>query len=112
MNGSLGEQIIAGTGTLTASLTSDGGTVEFGAGTANIQEAGYGLADIFDFVSGHGGGTDTINGFRLGVDTLNFSGVTIKSETVIGTQTRLVLSDNTHITLNGFADTQGVFAHH
>jgi Ca2+-binding RTX toxin-like protein len=112
MNGNLGEQIIAGTGTLTAALSSNGGTVEFGAGTANIQEAGFGLGDIFNFVAGHGGGTDTITGFRLGVDTLNFSGVTIKSETVVGTQTRLVLSDNTHVVLNGFSDTQGVFAHH
>ncbi len=70
-----------------------------------IQEAAYGNADMFEFVAGHGGGTDAITGFRLGFDQLVLNGVTVKSETITSTSTKLTLSDNTHVVLAGVLDT-------
>jgi hypothetical protein len=90
-------------------MTSSGGVVEFGSGTTNVQEAGWGSADIFKFVAGHGGGTDTITGFREGTDSLVFSGLSVASESVSGGSTTLALSDNTSVLLAGFADTGHIF---
>ena len=113
MGGQLGETLIAGAGSLTAALSAGGAAVEFGAGRSLIQEAGYGGANLFEFVAGHGGGADTIEGFRFGTDSLALNGVTVKSETVSTAlnQTMLVLSDNTHVYLHGFADTQLALSH-
>ncbi len=107
--GDAGFQITAGTGALTATLGHGGGSVTFGAGNATVQVGNWGAGDVFDFNAGHAGGTDTIGGFRAGTDSLVFNGVSVTSETVASGATRLVLSDNTHVVLSGFADTQGLF---
>ncbi len=107
--GTAGMQFIAGSGTANLSLTPNGGTVEFGTGITNAQVAGWGAGDLFECVSGHGGGTDTITGFRAGTDTLQFSGVHVTSETISGGSTNLTLSDKTTIHLAGFSDTGHIF---
>jgi hypothetical protein len=107
--GSSGLHFLAGTGAASVDLTSGGGVVEFGAGTTNVQEAGWGAADIFRFVAGHGGGTDTITGFRAGTDKLAFVGVHVASETISGGSTTLSLTDHTALLLAGFADTGHMF---
>ena len=107
--GEAGLSLVAGKGTVNVSLTASGGTIEFGAGTANVQAAGWGAGNLFEFDAGHGGGRDNIIGFRPGQDTLAFNGVSIASETVAGGTTKITLSDNTHITLIGFADVNHLY---
>jgi len=107
--GTSGLHFLAGTGNASIQLTSGGGVLEFGAGTTNVQEAGWGAADIFKCVAGHGGGTDTITGFRPGTDSLVFAGVHVASETISGGSTTLHLTDTTTVLLAGFADTGHMF---
>ena len=76
-----------GTGFASLALTPDGANVTFGAGTTDVQIANWGAGNVFNFASGHGGGTDTINGFRAGTDSLVFSGVHVASETISGGST-------------------------
>ncbi len=107
--GQAGVSIVASSGNLNASLPTEGGTVQFGSGTADIQVAGWGAGDAFDFLAGHGGGTDVISGFRAGTDTLSFQGVAVSSETLASGSTNLVLTDGTSITLAGFSDMNHLF---
>jgi len=107
--GTAGLHLLAGAGDASIDMTSGGGVVEFGAGTTNVQEAGWGAADIFKCVAGHGGGTDTITGFRPGTDSLVFASVHVDSETITGGSTMLYLSDSTSVLLAGFADTGHMF---
>ncbi len=107
--GQSGLNLIAGSGNLTLAMSTFGGSVEFGSGDANVQVAGWGNSDTFDFAAGHGGGLDVIAGFRAGTDTLSFNGVSVTSETIASGSTNLTLSDNTHIVLTGFVDTQNLF---
>ena len=104
-----GVQIVAGSGATTIAMPHAGGTVEFGSGTDVVTVANWGAGDLFQFASGHGGGTDTINGFRAGTDQLAFHGVGIVSETLGASSTTLLLNDNTHVVLNGFVDTHHVY---
>jgi Ca2+-binding RTX toxin-like protein len=95
-------------GTLNATLGSGADSVIAGSGDAYIT-AGSG-ADVFGFVSGHGGGSVTISGFNA-KDNLAFGDLTIKSEqftpttgtTGPGTDVML-LSDGTTVT---FLDVDG-----
>jgi hypothetical protein len=109
VEGTAGLSFIAGSGTASLTLTPFGGTVEFGAGVTNAQVAGWGAGDLFECVSGHGGGTDNITGFRAGTDSLTFNGVQVTSETVSGGSTTLNLSDHSTVHLIGFADTGHIF---
>ncbi len=107
--GTAGLHFLAGTGAASIDLTGGGGVLEFGSGVTSVQEAGWGAADIFKFVAGHGGGTDTITGFRAGTDSLAFNGVHVAKETIAGGSTTLLLTDKTTVVLEGFADTGHLF---
>lgn len=111
VGGGAGTHFTAGSGHDQATLMTSGGTVEFGTGTAAINEAGYGAAVTYDFVSGHGGGNDTITGFRIGTDQMSFQGVGVASSTETGGSTLMTLTDGTQVTLVGVAGA-GAFAHH
>ncbi len=96
--------IVAGSGTSTVTGGSGALTYTAGSGNATIT-AGSGV-EQFKLISGQAGGSLVINGFVSGTDTVNLSGYTgtgIKSETVAGGSTNIVLTDNTKITLAGFS---------
>ena len=94
-------QFLAGKGKATLALTPGSASVTFGAGQTNVQVAGYGAADTFNFMHGLGGGTDVIASFRFGTDRLAFIGVSVKSTQVSNGGTALTLSDGTHVQLAG-----------
>ena len=104
-----------GSATITAragSVAVAGGTGKMtfieGASTSSVAIGGG--ASTFDFIDGSAGGALTISGFRLGTDTLHLQGYTgsgVSSEQVVGGSLRIVLTDNTHVTLTGVASTAG-----
>jgi hypothetical protein len=108
-NGSGGLRFVGGSGGATIALTPGGGDVTFGAGTTSVQVAGYGAADIFRFILGHGGGTDVISGFRAGTDRIAMQGVAVASTQTTGGSTDIVLTDLTHLRLLGVTDSSHVF---
>ena len=105
--GQTGLSFVAGTGVASLALSTGGATVEFGGGSTNAIIS-YGAPDIFQAVSGHGGGSNSITGFRAGIDMLSLQGVSVTAETVGTSSTTLVLSDNTQITLAGFTTPQAL----
>ena len=99
-NGSL--QFIAGSGSASVALNQAGGSVQFGTGTTTVTQLLAGAAaDTFTFAAGAGGGLDTIRGFRVGTDHLVLQGVNIAGQQMIGSTTRLTLTDHTTIDLIG-----------
>jgi hypothetical protein len=98
--------IVAGSGA--SSITGGSGALTFteGSGPATVT-AGTGT-EIFNFVNGTAGGSLTVNDFTSGTDILHlqgYQGTGITSEQVSGGSTQIVLSDNTRISLVGFAAT-------
>ncbi len=84
-----------------------GDDVQAGPGPGTVL-AGAG-ADLFGFVSGHGGGTDLINGFKPGADLISLRGFGANAVTaalgtaqIIGSDTTIHLADNTRITFSDF----------
>ena len=108
--GQRGTTFVAGTGKANITLTPGGGMLTFSHGATFVQVASYGAADVFNFVSGKGGGTDTIAGFRNGTDSLVLNGVKVASEIVSGGSVNITLSDKTHIQLVGDASAANLFA--
>jgi len=96
--------IVAGSGA--SSITGGSGALTFTEGSgATTVTAGTGT-EIFHFVNGIAGGSLTLNGFTAGLDVLHlegYQGTGITSEQVNGGTTQIVLSDNTRISLPGFA---------
>jgi hypothetical protein len=98
--------IVAGSGA--SSITGGSGALTFteGSGAATVT-AGTG-SEIFNFVNGTAGGSLIVNDFTSGADILHlqgYQGTGITSEQVNGGSTQIVLSDNTRISLVGFAAT-------
>jgi Ca-dependent carbohydrate-binding module xylan-binding len=96
--------IVAGSGA--SFITGGSGALTFteGSGAATVT-AGTGT-EIFDLVNGMAGGSLTLNGFTAGTDVLHlegYQGTGITSEQINGGTTQIVLSDNTRISLLGFA---------
>jgi Ca2+-binding RTX toxin-like protein len=92
---------IGGSGNATVSLTSCGGSVQFGSGSTTITEAGWGSVDTYSFLAGQAASTDLINNFRVGTDKIILNGVSVASETVSGGSASIIFSDNSHLTLAG-----------
>jgi Ca2+-binding RTX toxin-like protein len=98
------DTITAGSGTST--ITGGSGSLSFTAGSGNATiTTGIGQ-EVIDIVNGKAGGSLTINGFASGTDVIHLEGYTgtgVSSETVTGGSTNILLTDNTKITLTGFA---------
>jgi len=93
--------VTLGSGNAQVTLAGDD-TLTFGSGSAVVtDQRPAGMAELFRFVLGSGGGTDVIKGFRAGIDQLSFQGVGVQSQTVSGGNTMLTLTDGTHVQLNG-----------
>ena len=81
-------------------------TVQAGAGRATVV-AGTG-ADVFSFVSGHGGGAELISKFKPGVDLVSLQGfgtdaaaAALRTARIVGRDTTIELADHTRITFSG-----------
>jgi Ca-dependent carbohydrate-binding module xylan-binding len=104
---------VANQGTATIMAASGPSTITGGSGALTFTE-GSGAAtvtagtgkEIFNFVNGTAGGSLTVNDFTSGTDILHlqgYQGSGITSEQISGGSTQIVLSDNTRISLLGFA---------
>ena len=107
--GAAGLRFIAGSGNASVGVSGYGGAeITFGTGNTNVQLIG-GRATMFDLVAGTGGGTDMIKGFRVGTDKLMLQGVGVQSHGTVGGSANLLLTDGTHLTLTGVADSARLF---
>ena len=82
------------------------GDLQFLAGSGNATIAAGSGASMIDIVNGSAGGSLTISGFASGTDAIHlqgYAGSGIRTETVSGGSTQIVLTDNTSITLTGFS---------
>ena len=104
--GQAGFRFVGGSGQATIALTADGGSVQFGAGATTVSEASFGAADLYTFAAGHAAAADLITGFRAGTDQLILKGVSVASQTVYGGSDDVVLSDGSHLTLQGVTSQQ------
>ncbi len=102
---------IGGSGNANIAASPSGADIQFGSGTSLVSEGGYGNADIYSFLVGHGGGADIISGFRAGIDQLKLTGVSVVTEQARGGSTYLTLSDHTSIQLTGFINTLALGVH-
>ena len=95
--------IFGGTGSDLVVTGQGGDYIQAGSGQMDVF-AGVG-ANLFGFVSGHGGGSDLINGFNSDADRISLQGYganavqsALSSAQVVGSDTTIHLSDSTRIT--------------
>lgn len=101
--------IFAGGGPSLVIAGPGGDYVQAGTGQATVL-AGTG-ADLFGFVSGHGGSTELIVGFKPGADLIALQGfgpdavaAALQTAQVVGKDTTIHLADDTRITFANFTE--------